>query len=83
MDTEKRCNEKGAEDRDKISSEPSFMYIETVRGKEREKLRAEICVCCEKYYEEIGRDRMGKVSRHRSTFSRPPSPPGFWDIGSF
>lgn len=83
MYTERKESKKAAENRSRRSSAPSFVYIETVRGKDREKLHAESCVCCEKYYEETGRERMEKVSRHRCTFSRPPSPPGFWDIGPF
>ncbi len=60
-----------------------FAYAETVRGHERLSLDAEACVCCKKYYETTGQDRLKSTSRHRSTFMRPSSPDDFWDIGPF
>ena len=77
----------GKEDREKSrlqkQSHPSFAYAETVRGHQRNALDAESCACCERYYEATGQQRLKTISRHRSPFKRPPSPPGFWDIGSF
>lgn len=70
-------------EKDRKHAVPAFAYAETIRGHQRMSLDAETCVCCEKYYEATGQERLKAISRHRSPFKRPPSPPGFWDIGPF